>query len=301
VPGLPTVLLPAFRRVSETGRALESLRREGSPPVILVDDEGTAGSAELRDAYPGLEVVATPKAVYWTGAISLAARKAVERGDEKVLFFNQDVTVEPGYFEAMEKCTAVHPGAIVGSAVLYRHDPSVTWSAGGATEWWLRGSRVLFHGASAADLPRDCFPVEWLFGMGTLVPCSVFEKAGFPDGERFPMAWGDFDFSVRARARGVPLIVEPRARLVHDVGSYDARSAGAPSLRKYVSWLSDPHHNISLLAQREIWRRHGPRRLWPAAYSCHVGFLLANWVRMQLLFRNRSGRYGQTKGPSRIS
>ena len=284
---LPTVLLPAYRRPESTRRCLQSLREAGAPPVILVDDEGTAGAteiAELARDYPGLDVVVTEEAAWWTGAVTLAARRALAGGAERVLFFNQDVTAPPGYFEALLEASEGAPEAIVGSAVLYRHDPSTVWSAGGRVEWWGRGPKVLYHGAPVASLPAGPFEVEWLFGMGTLVPAAVFERVGFPDGERFPMAWGDFDFSLRARRAGVRLLVEPRARLVHDVGGYDARVSGAPTAREWVSQLRDPRHNLSLAAQAEVWRRHGPPFAWPAALAAHVAFLAANFVRMRVLF-----------------
>ncbi len=290
VPALPTVLLPAFRRTEETRRALDSLKAAGAPPVVLVDDEGSQGAdllASLAASYPALDVVSTGSPVYWTGAITLAARRALERGAESVLFHNQDVALLPGYFDFLLETAARHPDALVGSAVLYRHDTSRAWSAGGRVEWWGRGNRVLFHGAPVESLPAAPFEVDWLFGMGTLVPRTAFERAGFPDGDAFPMAWGDFEFSVRCRAAGIPLLLDPRARLVHDVGAYDARVAGAPSLATYLSWMRDPNHNLSIAARREVWRRHGPRGLWPAALAGHVAFLFANWVRMQLLFPKR--------------
>lgn len=284
---LPTVLLPAYRRAESTRRTLLSLREAGAPPVVLVDDEGASGPGERAafvSLYPGLEILATERPVYWTGAIALAARQALAAGAESVLFFNQDVTVLPGYFERLVDAADRHPGALVGSAVLYLDDPARVWSAGGGVEWWLRGNPVLHHGAAASSLPAGAFDVKWLFGMGTLVPRSVFERVGFPDGGAFPMAWGDFDFSVRARTAGLRLVVEPRARLVHDVGTSDARIAGAPSLALYRSWMADPHHNLSLATRREVWRRHGPRGAWRAALACHVAFLWLNWVRMRLLF-----------------
>lgn len=291
VSALPTVLLPAYRRTDATLRTLASLRGAGAPPVVLVDDEGSAGPEFLRrcaSLYPGLEAIVTERPAFWTGGIALAARRALERGAAGVLFCNQDVTVEPGYFESLLATAALRPGSLVGSAIVYRQDPSRVWSAGGSVEWWLRGNRVLYHGAPLSALPSRPYEAGWLFGMGTLVPAEVFARVGFPDGDAFPMAWGDFEFSVRARAAGVPLVVDPRARLVHEVGDSDARVGGSPSLRLYLSWMGDSHHNLSLAARREVWRRHGPRGTWPAALACHVAFLWANGVRMRLLFPQRS-------------
>jgi GT2 family glycosyltransferase len=132
--------------------------------------------------------------------------------------------------------------------------------------------------------------------MGTYAPVEVFDRIGLPDAARFPMSWGDLDFSLRAKRAGIPVVVAPKAVLFHEVGAYDARVAGAPSARKYIAWLADPKHNLSLSAHAEIWRRHGPRVLWPLSLAMRTGFLLLNFIRIRLLFpretRRREGRNG---------
>ncbi len=253
-----------------------------------MDDEGQADGAAIGREFPGVEVLRTEKAAWWTGAIVLGIAAARRAGDDAVLFYNQDVTCAPDYFARLAETVDARPGALVGSAVLYAQEPARVWSAGGATEWWGRGIRVLFHGAPAADLPAGPFPADWLFGMGTYVPMSVFDRIGPPDAERFPMAWGDLDFSLRAKKAGIPVLVAPAARLFHEVGDYDARVAGAPRAREYAARLLDPKHNLSLSAHAEIWRRHGPRVLWPFSLALRTLVLLANFLRIRLLFSSPS-------------
>jgi GT2 family glycosyltransferase len=231
-----------------------------------------------------VEVIRTTTPVWWTGAINLGIEAARAGTDEGVLFFNQDVACAPDYFERLGEAVGANPGALVGSAVLYAQEPSRVWSAGGAVEWWGRGIRVLFHGAPASDLPAAPYPADWLFGMGTYVPVEVFDRIGLPDAARFPMAWGDLDFSLRAKRAGIPVVVAPRAVLFHEVGGYDARVAGAPSARQYAAWLADPKHNLSLSAHAEIWKRHGPKVLWPLSLAMRIGFLLLNFLRIRIKF-----------------
>ncbi len=254
-----------------------------------MDDEGTAQGDELAREFPGLEVLRTTSSRFWTGCIVLGIRRALADGDRAVLFFNQDVTCADGYFEHLAEAAARFPGAVIGSAILYAHDPSRVWSAGGAMEWWGRGIRGLHHRAPASELPEGPFDVDWLFGMGTRVPCEVFTAIGLPDDERFPQAWGDTDFTLRAKRAGIRVLVAPAARLLHEVGAYDPYAAGAPSASLYVSWLADPRHNLSLSAHAALWRRHGPRFLWPLSLALRFVVLLLNFVRIRLLFPKRSG------------
>jgi GT2 family glycosyltransferase len=280
--------MPAFRRVERSRRAIASLRAAGAERIIFVDDEGSAEGGALAREFPGLDVIRTGRAAWWTGAIVLGIERARAAGENAVLFFNQDVICAPDYFARLLATVERNPGALVGSTILYAQEPSRVWSAGGAVEWWGRGIRVLHHGAPVESLPKEPFRADWLFGMGTYVPVDVFDRIGLPDGARFPMAWGDLDFSLRARRAGIPVVVDPMARLFHEVGDYDARVAGAPSARQYAARLLDPKHNLSLSAHAEIWRRHGPRLLWPLSLALRVGFLLLNFIRIRLLFSSRA-------------
>lgn len=280
----PTVLVPAFERVEASRRALASLRSAGAERILLIDDEGRGSGAELAAEFPGLDVLRTERPLYWTGAVALAIDHCFSRGDDAVLLFNQDVTCAPNYFERLARTASAYPDALIGSAVCYAHDPQRVWSAGGLLEWWGRGIRVAHHGAPVSSLPTEPYPVDWLFGMGTYVPRSVQTRVGLPDGERFPMAWGDTDFSLRAKERGVQVILDPGLRLEHEVGAYDAWAAGPPTLRCYLGWLGSPTHNLSLSAHAEIWRRHGPRFLWPLSLALRVTVLFANYVRIRVLF-----------------
>jgi GT2 family glycosyltransferase len=249
-----------------------------------VDDEGAADGGVLAGEFLGLDVIRTTTPVWWTGAIVLGIGRARALGEEAVLFFNQDVTCAPDYFERLLATAGRHPGALVGSAVLYAQEPGRVWSAGGSVEWWGRGIRVLGHGALVSELKAEPFPADWLFGMGTLVPCAVFDRIGLPDAARFPMAWGDLDFSLRAKRAGIPVLVEPAARLFHEVGDYDARVAGPPTAKQYAGWMADDKHNLSLSAHAEIWKRHGPKILWPLSLAMRTAFLLLNFLRIRLLF-----------------
>jgi len=255
-----------------------------------VDDEGSASGEELAREFSGVEVIRTQAPAWWTGCIVRGVERALERGDRAVLFFNQDVTCAPDYFDRLAEAASRHPGALIGSAVLYAQEPGRVWSAGGAVEWWRRGIRGLHHGESVSRLPAEPFDVDWLFGMGTSVPCEVFREIGLPDDRRFPQAWGDVDFTLRARRAGHRLVVAPGARLFHEVGDYDPRVAGPPDARTYALWLGDPKHNLSLSAHAAIWRRHGPRLLWPFSLALRVFVLLANWVRLRVLYRRGARR-----------
>ncbi|MFI5181858.1 MAG: glycosyltransferase family 2 protein [Thermoanaerobaculia bacterium] len=285
---IPTVIVPAHRRPEASRRALASLVAAGAEKILFVDDEGSASGEELAREVPRLEVIRTDRARWWTGCIVLGVERALERGDSAVLFFNQDVTCAPDYFGSLAETVSRFPKALIGSTVLYAHEPERVWSAGGAIEWWGRGIRGLHHGERVSELPSEPFDADWLFGMGTYVPREAFLEIGLPDERSFPQAWGDVDFTLRARKAGFRLVVAPAARLFHEVGEYDPRVAGAPGTREYAGWLADPKHNLSLSMHAKIWRRHGPKLLWPFSLAMRTIVLLLNFLRIRLLFGSRA-------------
>ena len=89
---------------------------------------------------------------------------------------------------------------------------------------------------------------------------------------------------MRAKRAGIPILVAPHAVLFHEVGDYDVRVAGAPSAKQYAKWLADPKHNLSLSAHAEIWRRHGPRILWPLSLVIRTLFLFLHFFRIRFHF-----------------
>ena len=208
----PAVLVPAFRRVEASRRAIRSLLTAGARanPLTWTTRARRAATKSRASFRPSRSSGRRPPSGGPVRSTSGSRRPAT--AESAVLFFNQDVTCASDYFARLGEAVDANPGALVGSAVMYAQEPARVWSAGGAVEWWGRGIRVLHHGAPAASLPAEPFPADWLFGMGTYVPVEVFDRIGLPDAERFPMAWSDLDFSLRAKRAGIPVVVAPKAR-----------------------------------------------------------------------------------------
>ena len=71
----PTVVIPAFRRIEASRRALASLRAAGAARILFVDDEGSAGGEALKAEFPEIEVIRTDRPVWWTGGIVLGVER----------------------------------------------------------------------------------------------------------------------------------------------------------------------------------------------------------------------------------
>ena len=144
-----------------------------------------------------------------------------------------------------------NPGALVGQrGDRTRRSPgacgrrAAAWSGGAAASACCTTGRRRRSCRKRRFRPTGCS--EW----GRTCRSRSSTASACPTPTRFPMAWGDLDFSLRAKHAGIPVLVAPQARLFHEVGDYDARVAGAPTARQYAAWLADPKHNLSLVGAR---------------------------------------------------
>jgi hypothetical protein len=229
--GAPAVIIGLAQ--AELADAVAPARRAGR--VLFVDDEGTASGGEMAREFPGLEVIRTERPLWWTGCIALGVERALEAGDPAVLFFNQDVTCAGDYLDRLAEAAALFPGAILGSAILYAHDPGSVWSAGGAIEWWGRGVRGLHHRANVSQLPAEPFQAGWLFGMGScrggLLPDAFPTRASPGRGRHLPPGEGRFPRRAAGEGWYTKLALRPRR--------------GETSTKRCISWMKDPKHNLS--------------------------------------------------------
>jgi len=143
---------------------------------------------------------------------------------ERVHFIDDDVTIQPGYFDALSETLRTHPGVGgVGSVVLEDEDP--------APSSWKKRVKAFFlltHSQSGRVLPSGCTTssqrpdparaselrhTEWLNG------CATYRRA-LLDEMRFDATLTgyamleDLDLSYRV-GRSTRLVVQPAARLHH--------------------------------------------------------------------------------------
>ena len=223
-----------------------------------MDDEGRGHGDDLRREFPAVEILRTETPVYWTGAIRLGVEHALATGARSVLFFNQDVTVPPGYFQRLSETTERFPGVRDRLRRGLRAEGRrrlVGRGANGVVRPGLPGPspRGLRRRASGGALSRGLAVRDGnVRSRRRLREDRTSRRRSIPDGV------GRRGLHAASPGRGNSDPRRPGLRLSHEVGRYDARVAPAPTFVEYVSWLKSPIHNISLSAQREVWRRHGP-------------------------------------------
>jgi hypothetical protein len=199
---------------------------------------------------------------------------ALAQGDY-LLFLNDDVeVVEPGWLGTMVNSAMQYGAAIVGPLLLYpggliQHAGINFVYHGGGAQHLFRGSKRGEGNASwLATVPRE---VSGVTGACMLVGKREFDELGGFD-ERYALVSNDTDFCLRARHRGLTILAEPRATLVHHEGLSRGGMEEMPDvLRFWDQWepalrAGDEYWNPNLSIDDDSWqvdarlvRKHPPR------------------------------------------
>ncbi|AQG81397.1 hypothetical protein AWR27_19970 [Spirosoma montaniterrae] len=223
--------------------------------VVVVDDGSTDGSSEwISRHYPDIHLIKGDGNLWWSGAVNLGAKHAVEHLQaDFVILWNDDTLCEIDYFVELD-------------AVL-KKEPAYSRSILVSKIYWLGESNKLFNygcyyshktgqkkliGANETDRGQfnDIIRIDWSGGMGTVIPATVLTKVGFFDADIFPQYHGDMDFFLRAGKLGVASFAVPTLKIYNNresTGLTKARSFD--DLRKMLvsnRSLHNIRHNIVL-------------------------------------------------------
>jgi hypothetical protein len=220
--------------------------------VVVVDNASEDGTAE---AVTGAEVIRNERNLGYAGGMNVGIRRALERGADAVLLLNNDVEVEPGAVAALGE--ALDGAGAVCPVIVFADDPDRVWYSGARYD-----PRRGYNGRHRTDPPGGVVETERICGAAVLVPREALERVGDFD-ERLFAYVEDADWSLRARAQGLRLLVEPRARVRHKV-SASTGGEGSDSALYYST------RNTLAVAERHApLGRLGTRRRRAAVLAAH--------------------------------
>jgi GT2 family glycosyltransferase len=152
----------------------------------------------VRESFPETIVLKGAGGLYWTGAIELGMRYAMEHGAECIVWLNDDSLVSDGSIKRLVHVAKDTRGIASALGYVNMHTIGKKWyfPAQYRSQTALISHEILPHsGIVATDACR-----------GNLVAISrdVIEKIGYPDGKGIPHIAGDSDYSLRASKAGIP-------------------------------------------------------------------------------------------------
>jgi len=224
-----------------------------APQVVVVDcassSDQTLAWQHLRSL--GAEVVCSPQNLGYAGGMQLAATRAAHA--DTYLILNPDLVFAPGSLQQLLDTLTVHPTAVIaprcsideeGSLYLppvqLPTPSSVVWDAYAAVDVATARQRSLAQRPerAAAWSASHTYRAGMLSGACLLVRQETMKRLGVFLDASFPLYYEDADLCKRAAGKGVPLYMEPRARVAHRwsrSAGHGERFAGEPLRRLRVS------------------------------------------------------------------
>jgi GT2 family glycosyltransferase len=196
------VILTCHNRKDKTVQCLtalyaqQGLEEAYSIEVFLVDDGSTDGTAEaIHSQFPKVTVVLGNGNLYWNRGMHLAWETAAKTKDfDYYLWLNDDTFLAKEALSSLFEKTFAN--AIVCGSTQSSEDQKITY--GGFKK---NPARLI--------IPNGTFQeVDYCNGNCVLIPKAVYGLVGNLD-PVFHHAVGDFDYSLRAKKKGVGLFVAP--------------------------------------------------------------------------------------------
>jgi GT2 family glycosyltransferase len=208
-----SVLIVAYENRDDLTRTLPALLPElgDGDELIVVENKPGDGSAEVvRELAPAAKLVRPGRNTGFTGGCNAGAETA---SGELLVILNPDAAPRPGFGAAIRRpwteergwgawqaLVADGEGRRINSAGNPLHFTGITWAGG--------------HGRSLAQAP-DAGEVAIASGACLAIPLRDWRAlGGFP--EEFFLYHEDVDLSVRLRAAGHAVGIEPTAVVAHD-------------------------------------------------------------------------------------
>jgi GT2 family glycosyltransferase len=227
----------------DTLACLRSLEGE-DVDVIVVDNASEDGTAE---AVTGAEVIRNERNLGYAGGMNTGIRRALERGADAVLLLNNDVEIEPGAIAAL---AAAAPGtAAVCPVVVFADDPGRVWYAGARFD-----PRRGYNGRHITETSDTATETERICGAAVLMLREALERVGMFDEDLFAYV-EDADWSLRARAAGLRLLVVPAGRVRHKVSASTGGEGSPDAIYYSVRNLLTVCERHAPLGPLGTWRR----------------------------------------------
>lgn len=200
--------------VRELVQSWQDVTPEPRPRFIIVAsgrDDGTEGWCENQ----GLEVIRSEQALTFAQAVNLGAHDC---GGDWLLLLNNDLVLQPGFWEAFEEMVALHYD-IIAAKLLY---PNGTIQHYG--KWFtldLCPFHVLRYQPSEHPLAQMVRPFPDVTFACVAIRRTVWDGIGGLD-ENYRNGFEDDDYCLRSREQGAQIGVHPKMLAIHK----EAQSTG---------------------------------------------------------------------------
>ncbi len=215
---MTSIVIPVFNQVNYTMQCVDRIRSSTISPyeLIIINNGSTDGTKEYLDSLQstGIKIQHLPENTGFVNACNQGAKLA---SGEYLVFLNNDTLPEDGWLEALISAAEKIPNVgAVGAKLLY---PDGVLQEAGSLVFsdstpWNYGKR------DDPEKPQYNYIREapYCSAACLLIRRKLFEQIGGFDKRYSPAYWEDVDLAFEVRKRGLKVIYQPAARIIHFEG-----------------------------------------------------------------------------------
>jgi GT2 family glycosyltransferase len=211
LPPLVSVIIPTRNRVDKLVRCLESVYRSSYPriEVIVVDDASEEPVEQaISGKFSGARFIRNPTRRLLSCSRNTGAAASL---GEYLFFLDDDNVVDAGAIGGLVDGFAGRMVAVSCPVIYYLAEPQKVWTS------YIVKSRFPGFYTLHTDVPRATSET-FSFHNSFMVKSLVYEELKGLDCVNFPMRFAEVDLAHRLRAKGYKAVVNPAARVWHDLG-----------------------------------------------------------------------------------
>ena len=253
--------------------------------IVLMDDGSQDGTAEAaRSVRPETVVLRGTGDAWFGGGTAAAVDECFARGCEFVVMLNPDTLIPGADVMRLVRYAAEHPRTIAAALVVEQgREDRIAWA--GSRRFRLAPLPVYTQryvqkrGAPVTAVGSIPYEVDEAHARAVVVSREIYDEIGTLDWKAFPHYGSDSDYSLRALAHGIRIVVVPsvRARLAVDNSgmALQSRRFSRDRFREVRDYLTKQKNGDAL---RVLWRlnkRHLPKHAVIPSYLFNLGLGVA--------------------------